>query len=112
MKGSELSENDKTEHEAGGRWRNDACSLGLSLWGVWAKQKNRDDELTSGAGHVHRSSDESYYTSGGVVGGRIGPDVQSFEDVSMPSNLSPFFFERDLKRWGLSGAIQIGRAHV
>src|SRR3546814_16159227 len=25
----------------------------------------------------------------------------------MPSNLSPFFFERDLKRWGLSGAIQL-----
>src|SRR3546814_2162196 len=98
MQWSELSDKYNPELAAVGSWRNDAGSFGLSLSGVWAKQKNRDDEFTIGAGHVHRSSDESYYTSGGVVGGRIGPDVQSFEDVSMPSNLSPFFFERDLKR--------------
>ena len=104
---SELSDKYNPEVAAVGSWRNDAGSFGVSLSAVWAKQKNRDDEFTIGAGHVRRSSTESYYTAGGVAGARIGPDVEPFANVSMPSNLSPFFFERDLKRWGLSGAIQL-----
>src|SRR3546814_6139299 len=82
MQWSELSDKYNLELAAVGSWRNDAGSFGLSLSGVWAKQKNRDDEFTIGAGHVHRSSDESYYTSGGVVGGRIGPDVRYAEHTS------------------------------
>ena len=107
MQWSELSDKYNPEVAAVGSWRNDAGSFGVSLSAVWAKQKNRDDEFTIGAGHVRRSSTDSYYTAGGVQSARIGDDVEPFSNVSMPSNLSPFFFERDLRRWGLSGAVQL-----
>jgi TonB-dependent receptor len=88
-------------------WRNDSRSLGVSIAAVHTDQRSRDDEFTIGAGHVRRSSTDSYYTAGGVQSGRIGPGVAPFTGISMPSNLSPFFFERDLVRTGVSGAIQI-----
>ena len=87
-------------------WRNDSKTFGVSLAAVYTDQHVRDDEFTIGAGHVRRSSTDSYYTAGGVQGGRIGPGVAPFSNVSMPSNLSPFFFERQLKRFGLNGSIQ------
>ena len=74
---------------------------------VYAKQENRIDEFTIGAGHVYRSSTDSYYAVGGVPGARIGPNVAPFTRVSMPSNLSPFFFERDLTRWAVNGSVQM-----
>ncbi|HWU74644.1 MAG TPA: hypothetical protein VN137_14250 [Sphingomonas sp.] len=38
---------------------------------------------------------------------RIGPNVAPFTNVSMPSNLSPFFFfERTPKRYGFTASIQ------
>ncbi|WP_230291145.1 TonB-dependent receptor [Croceicoccus sp. Ery5] len=88
-------------------WKNTSGTFGLALSGVYAEQKNRNDEFTIGAGHVKRSSTDSYYNAGGVAGARIGPDVEPFTNVSMPSNLSPFFFERDLKRWAVNGSAQM-----
>jgi iron complex outermembrane receptor protein len=88
-------------------WRNAAKTFGISLSAVYTHQNVRDDEFTIGAGHVHRSSTDSYYTANGVVGGRIGPNVAPFTNVSMPSNLSPFFFERELERYGATGSIQV-----
>ncbi|TYC90455.1 TonB-dependent receptor [Novosphingobium sp. BW1] len=87
-------------------WRNADSTLGISLSGVYTKRDTRNDEFTIGAGHVRRSSDDSYYDANGVPGGRLGPDVAPFANVSMPSNLSPFFFERSLERYGFSGALQ------
>jgi TonB-dependent receptor len=87
-------------------WRSPNRSFGIALAAVHTNQDARDDEFTIGAGHVHRSSTDSYYTLNGVVGGRIAPGVAPFSQVSMPSNLSPFFFERNLKRTGISGSIQ------
>lgn len=104
---SELSEKLNPEIAAVGSWRNDAGTFGVALSGVWTNQKNRIDEFTIGAGHVKRSRTDSYYTLNNVVGARVGPGVQPFSGVSMPSNLSPFFFERELDRWGVSGAIQL-----
>jgi iron complex outermembrane receptor protein len=87
-------------------WRNEEHTLGAALSVSYSKQKVRDDEFTIGAGHVHRSSTDSYYNLAGVPGGRIGPGVAPFSNVSMPSNLSPFFFERDKKMTGLNGVVQ------
>src|SRR3546814_13424864 len=85
MQYSELSEKLNPELSAVGSWRNDAGSFGVALSAVWAKQQNRDDEFTIGAGHVHRSSTDRYYRAGGVDGARVGPDVDPFANVSMPS---------------------------
>lgn len=87
-------------------WRNADRTFGVSLSAVYTDQHVRDDEFTIGAGHVRRSSTDSYYKLNGVPGGRIGPNVAPFTNVSMPSNLSPFFFERTLKRYGFTGSIQ------
>jgi TonB-dependent receptor len=103
---SEIAKSYTPEFSGVASWKNDEGTFGVALAGVYSEQKNRDDEFTIGAGHVKRSSNDSYYTVNNVPRARLGPQVQAFSGVSMPSNLSPFFFERDLKRWGVSGAIQ------
>ncbi len=104
---SELADTWNPEFSAVGSWRNAAGTFGVAVSGVYSKQENRIDEFTIGAGHVRRSSTDSYYTLGGVAGGRIGPGVAPFSRVSMPSNLSPFFFERELTRWGANVSVQM-----
>jgi len=104
---SELADTYNPEFSAVGSWKNDAGTFGVALAGVYSKQENRIDEFTIGAGHVRRSSTDSYYNLAGVPGGRIGAGVAPFSRVSMPSNLSPFFFERDLTRWGVNASVQM-----
>lgn len=104
---SELADSWNPEFSAVASWKNDAGTFGVALSGVYSKQENRIDEFTIGAGHVRRSSTDSYYNRAGVPGGRIGPGVAPFTRVSMPSNLSPFFFERELTRWGTNLAVQM-----
>ena len=99
---------DKYNPEASGvlSWRNADRTLGVAVSASYTDQKVRDDEFTIGAGHVYRSSTDSYYNAGGVAGARIGPGVAPFTGISMPSNLSPFFFERDKTMLGLNGTVQ------
>ncbi|NQE61264.1 TonB-dependent receptor [Caulobacter sp. RHG1] len=99
---------DKYNPEVSGvvSWRNEERTFGAALSASYMDQKVRNDEFTIGAGHVRRSSTDSYYNAGGVAGARIGPGVAPFTSVSMPSNLSPFFFERDKKMLGLNGVVQ------
>ncbi|WP_240499925.1 TonB-dependent receptor [Sphingomonas montana] len=104
---SELADTYNPDVSAVGSWKNDAGTFGVALAGVYSKQKNRIDEFTIGAGHVFRSSTDSYYNLAGVRGGRIGPGVAPFTRVSMPSNLSPFFFERELTRYGVNASAQM-----
>lgn len=104
---SELADSYNPEFSAVGSWRNASGTFGLAIAGVYSEQENRIDEFTIGAGHVRRSSTDSYYNLNGVAGGRIGPNVAPFSRVSMPSNLSPFFFERDLTRWGVNASAQM-----
>ncbi|ESQ88309.1 TonB-denpendent receptor [Asticcacaulis sp. AC460] len=87
-------------------WRNDARNFGVAVAATFADQEVRDDEFNIGAGHVKRSSTDSYYNAGGVAGARIGPNVAPFSGISMPSNLSPFFFVRQKSMAGLNGALQ------
>jgi len=87
-------------------WRNEDRTLAAALSLSYMDQKVRDDEFTIGAGHVRRSSTDSYYARGGVPGARLGPNVAPFSNVSMPSNLSPFFFERDKTMTGVNGVVQ------
>ncbi|PKP93388.1 MAG: TonB-dependent receptor [Alphaproteobacteria bacterium HGW-Alphaproteobacteria-16] len=104
---SELAESWNPEFSGVASWKNQSGTFGIALSGVYAEQENRYDEFTIGAGHVRRSSTDSYYNAGGVAGARIGPNVAPFTRVSMPSNLSPFFFERDLTRWAVNGSVQM-----
>ena len=104
---SEIADSWNPEFSGVASWRNTSGSFGVALAAVYAKQENRDDEFTIGAGHVYRSSTDSYYAVNGVPGARIGPNVAPFTHVSMPSNLSPFFFERDMTRWAVNGSVQM-----
>ncbi|MEM9963825.1 MAG: TonB-dependent receptor [Asticcacaulis sp.] len=103
---------DKNSPKASGvvSWRNEDRTLGLALAASYLDQDTRIDEFTIGAGHVKRSSNSTYYNrtiDGTVVqGARIGPNVAPFSNISMPSNLSPFFFERSKKMTGMNGALQ------
>ncbi|WP_246050658.1 TonB-dependent receptor [Asticcacaulis tiandongensis] len=103
---------DKTTPKASGviSWRNSDRTLGLAVAASHAEQEARTDEFTIGAGHVKRSSNSTYYNrtvNGTVVpGGRIGPNVAPFTGISMPSNLSPFFYEREKKMTGLNASGQ------
>jgi iron complex outermembrane recepter protein len=108
VSGSWAELRDKYNPEASGvlSWRNAERTLGVAVSASYTDQKVRDDEFTIGAGHVYRSSTDSYYNAGGVAGARIGPGVAAFSGVSMPSNLSPFFFERDKTMLGLNGTVQ------
>ena len=108
VSGSWAELRDKYNPEASGvlSWRNADRTLGVAVSASYTDQKVRDDEFTIGAGHVYRSSTDSYYNAGGVAGARIGPGVAAFSGISMPSNLSPFFFERDKTMLGLNGTVQ------
>ncbi|MCW4462779.1 TonB-dependent receptor [Sphingomonas sp. BT-65] len=104
---SEIADSWNPEFSGVASWKNDAGTFGIALAGVYSEQENRIDEFTIGAGHVKRSAGDSYYNLAGVPRGRIGAGVQNFSGVSMPSNLSPFFFERNLKRWAVNGSVQM-----
>jgi TonB-dependent receptor len=108
VSGSWAELRNKYNPEASGvlSWRNADRTLGVAVSASYTDQKVRDDEFTIGAGHVYRSSTDSYYNAGGVAGARIGPGVAPFTGISMPSNLSPFFFERDKTMLGLNGTVQ------
>jgi len=103
---AELRDTNNPEASGVVSWRNEERTLGVALSASYSDQKVRDDEFTIGAGHVRRSSTDSYYAAGGVPGARIGPGVAPFTGISMPSNLSPFFFERDKTMLGLNGVVQ------
>jgi len=103
---AELADTNNPEASGVLSWRNDARTFGVALSASYIDQEVRDDEFTIGAGHVYRSSTDSYYDAGGVAGARIGPDVAAFSNISMPSNLSPFFFVRKKKMTGLNGSVQ------
>jgi TonB-dependent receptor len=103
---AELADSNNPEASGVLTWRNEARTLGVALSASYMDQEVRDDEFTIGAGHVYRSSGDSYYNAGGVAGARIGPNVAPFTNVSMPSNLSPFFFVRQKKMTGLNGSVQ------
>jgi TonB-dependent receptor len=103
---AELADTQNPEASGVMSWRNDARTFGVALSASYMDQEVRDDEFTIGAGHVYRSSTDSYYNAGGVAGARIGPDVTPFTHISMPSNLSPFFFVRKKKMTGLNGSVQ------
>ncbi|WP_303828194.1 TonB-dependent receptor [Asticcacaulis taihuensis] len=103
---AELADTQNPEASGVMSWRNDARTFGVALSASYMDQEVRDDEFTIGAGHVYRSSTDSYYNAGGVAGARIGPDVAPFTHISMPSNLSPFFFVRKKKMTGLNGSLQ------
>lgn len=103
---AELADNYSQDASAVASWRNEDRTLGFALAASYVDQDTRNDEFTIGAGHVRRSSTDSYYNRGGVKGARIGPDVAPFQNVSMPSNLSPFFFERSKQMLGLNASGQ------
>lgn len=114
---SEIRDTINPEFSGVASWKNEPGTFGLALSGVYAEQKNRNDEFTIGAGHVKRGSVQPSVTAdpdNGVSGrgrdywfGRTGDGVNEFSGVDMPSNLSPFFFERDLKRWAVNGSAQM-----
>ena len=103
---AELADTQNPEASGVMSWRNGGRTFGVALSASYMDQEVRDDEFTIGAGHVYRSSTDSYYNAGGVAGARIGPDVAAFTHISMPSNLSPFFFVRKKKMTGLNGSVQ------
>ncbi|HEU4960618.1 MAG TPA: TonB-dependent receptor [Sphingomonas sp.] len=82
--------------------RNAEGTFGVALAASYVNRRSRDDEFTIGAGHVKRSS-----TPGGYFAGRLGPGVAPFENIDMPSNLSPFFVLSDKERLGLSATVQV-----
>ncbi|WP_190276458.1 TonB-dependent receptor [Tsuneonella flava] len=114
---SEMRDSLNPEFSGVASWKNDAGSFGVALSGVYSEQKTRDDEFTIGAGHVKRGSVQPQVAAdanNNIPGrakdywfGRTGAGVTEFSGVDMPSNLSPFFFERDLKRWAVNGSVQM-----
>lgn len=109
---AELSDSYNPEASAVISWRNDNRTLAAALSASYVDQETRNDEFTIGAGHVRRSSPpvgETCDTKKGhdcYFAGRMGPNVAPFSGVSMPSNLSPFFFERSKEMLGLNGVVQ------
>jgi TonB-dependent receptor len=81
-------------------WHNSQRNFGAALAVSYKKEDTRDDEFTIGAGHVHHSSNDSYFT------GRVDPSVGAFTNIDMPSNLSPFFYTRQKTTTGLNGSVQ------
>ncbi len=112
---SELADTYNPEFSAVGSWKNDAGTFGVALAGVYSKQENRIDEFTIGAGHVKRGSVQPPVSAtssrparpGDYFFGRTAAGVTPFSAVDMPSNLSPFFFERELTRWGANASVQM-----
>lgn len=103
---AELADTNNPDAAAVMSWRNEARNFGVALSASYSDEQVRDDEFTIGAGHVYRSSTDSYYNAGGVPGARIGANVAPFSHISMPSNLSPFFFVRNKKTTGFNGSVQ------
>lgn len=113
---SEIADTYNPEFSGVASWKNNAGTFGVALSGVYSRQENRIDEFTIGAGHVKRGSVQpSVAAIPGVrparpadyFFGRTGPGVTQFSGVDMPSNLSPFFFERRLDRWAVNGSVQM-----
>ncbi len=108
---NEIADKYNPELSAVASWKNDAGTFGVAVSGVYARQKSRYDEFTIGAGHVKRGSLARNPAAGRNANeyffGRTGPGVTPFTGVDMPSNLSPFFFERDLTRYGASASVQM-----
>lgn len=107
---AELADKFNPEVSGVASWRNADKTIGISLSGVYTERQTRNDEFTIGAGHVKRGSLARDVAAGRPSNeyffGRVGPGVTPFTQVDMPSNLSPFFFERNLKRYGFSGSLQ------
>ncbi len=99
---SELRDKISPELSALVSLRNDEGTFGVALAASYVNRRSRDDEFQIGAGHVKRSS-----TPGGYFAGRTGPNVPEFENIDMPSNLSPFFVLSDKERLGLAGTVQV-----
>lgn len=114
---SEIADSWNPEFSGVASWKNESGTFGVALAGVYSEQSNRIDEFTIGAGHVKRGSVQPKVDAVPAIGrtarsadyffGRTGPGVTQFSGVDMPSNLSPFFFERDLKRWAVNGSVQM-----
>ncbi|MDP5278965.1 TonB-dependent receptor [Sphingomonas sp. DG1-23] len=108
---SELADSWNPEVSGVASWKNDAGTFGVAISGVYSKQDNRIDEFTIGAGHVKRGSLAANPAEGRNANeyffGRLGAGVTPFTGVDMPSNLSPFFFERELTRWGANASVQM-----
>lgn len=114
---SEIADSWNPEFSGVASWKNEAGTFGVALAGVYSEQQNRIDEFTIGAGHVKRGSVQPSVSAAQATDGRArpadyfygrtGPGVTQFSAVDMPSNLSPFFFERDLKRWAVNGSVQM-----
>jgi len=81
-------------------WHNGDGTFGVSLVGSYQKRDIRIDEFDIGAGWVQHSSNDSYYN------GRVAPSVGTFTNVTMPSNVSPFFNTSKRERIGGSGTVQ------
>ncbi|WP_232494251.1 TonB-dependent receptor [Novosphingobium kaempferiae] len=107
---AELADKFNPEVSGVASWRNADKTFGVSLSAVYTKRDTRNDEFTIGAGHVKRGSLAADPAAGRPSNeyffGRVGPGVTPFTQVDMPSNLSPFFFERNLERYGFSGSVQ------
>ncbi len=107
---AELADKFNPEVSGVASWRNADRTIGLSLSGVYTKRDTRNDEFTIGAGHVKRGSLARDPAQGRNANeyffNRVDPGVTPFTGVDMPSNLSPFFFERELERYGFSGSLQ------
>lgn len=107
---AELADKFNPEVSGVASWRNADKTFGISVSGVYTKRETRNDEFTIGAGHVKRGSLAADRAAGRNSNeyffGRVGPGVTPFTGVDMPSNLSPFFFERNLERYGFSGSVQ------
>ncbi len=114
---SELADSYNPEVSGVASWKNESGTFGIALSGVYSKQESRYDEFTIGAGHVKRGSVQPAVTAAQATDGkargadyffgRTGPGVTQFSGVDMPSNLSPFFFERKLDRWAVNGSVQM-----
>jgi iron complex outermembrane receptor protein len=81
-------------------WHNADDTFGASLVGSYQKRDIRVDEFDIGAGWVQHSSTDSYYA------GRVASTVAPFTNVSMPSNISPYFNLSKRERIGVNGTVQ------
>lgn len=108
---SELANTWNPEVSGVASWKNEPGSFGIAIAGVYSKQDSRYDEFTIGAGHVKRGSLAANPSAGRNANeywfGRLAAGVTPFTGVDAPSNLSPFFFERNLTRWAVNGSVQM-----
>jgi len=81
-------------------WHNADETIGASLVASYQKRNVRVDSFDIGAGWVRHSNNDDYYK------GRVASSVGTFNNVIMPSNISPSMSFSDRERIGLSGTIQ------